>query len=204
MTIKHSLLAGVAILSVAIIMPVAVYAHEGHAHSAHSNAQEHQSTARETSRVTMGERREIAQTKLTEAKLKACQNRQKVVAKIMTRMTERAQKHVDLFGTIADRTKTFYVDQNKALADYEELVADVEAKRVNAQTLVDSAKATTATFDCNGEDPKGVISSFKATAQNTRDALQEYRTAVKNLIVGVKSVQGTTSSEEGTSNETTE
>ena len=193
MTIKQSILAGIAVLSLAVVAPVGVYAHEGHAHSTQSDTQEYQTTARQVAQETVAEKREMAQAKLTEAKLRACQNRQKAVAGIMMRMTERAQKQVNLFSTIAERTKSFYEDRGKTLANYDELVADVDAKKANAQSLIDSAKATASTFDCNGEDPKGVVNSFKSSAETTRGALREYRTAVKNLIVGVKSVQGTTS-----------
>ncbi len=50
-------------------------------------------------------------------------------------------------------------------------------------------------------NPKGVISSFKESLKAEITALKEYKTAIKNLIVGVKSVQGATSSSEDGENQ---
>lgn len=135
-------------------------------------------------------------TKLADAKLKACQNRQKTINNIMARISDRGQKQLDLFTTIAVRVETFYIDKGKTLSNYDELVADVTTKKEAAQTAVDAVKANSITFKCDGTDPKGVVTTFKDSLKSGIDALKAYRTSVKNLIVGVKSVQGTTSSSE--------
>ncbi|MNH45908.1 hypothetical protein D3C85_1401250 [compost metagenome] len=50
-------------------------------------------------------------------------------------------------------------------------------------------------FKCDGEDPKGAAMGFKGHHGHVVAALKEYKTSIKNLIVGVKSAQGTMSSE---------
>lgn len=135
-------------------------------------------------------------TKLADAKLKACQNREKAINNIMGRISDRGQKQLDLFSSIATKTETFYTDKGKTLSNYDALVADVTAKKAAAQTEVDAVKAGSVTFACDGTDPKGAVASFKETLKGEIEALKAYKTAVKNLIVGVKSVQGTTSSTE--------
>ena len=82
------------------------------------------------------------------------------------------------------------------LSNYEELVATADDKKTVAQAAVDKVKATSVTFKCDGTDPKGAAQSFKDSLKAEIAALKEYKTAVKNLIVGVKSVQGTTSSDD--------
>lgn len=144
-----------------------------------------------------------AQTRLADAKLKVCQNREKVVTNIMARIADRGQKQLDLFTTIATRTETFYTTKGKTLSNYDALVADVNAQHTSAQTAVDTIKATSVTFKCDGTDPKGMVSSFKDSLKLEISALQDYRTAVKNLIVGVKSVQSTTTSTTSTTTTTT-
>lgn len=139
-------------------------------------------------------------TKLADAKLKACQNREAAINNIMTRIGDRGQKQLDLFTTIATRAGTFYTDKGKTLSNYNVLVADVTAKKVAAQTAVDTVKADSVTFKCDGTDPKGAVASFKDSLKSEITVLKDYKTAVKNLIVGVKSVQGTTTS---TDNKTT-
>lgn len=135
-----------------------------------------------------------AQTRLADAKLKACQNREEAINNIFTRLSDRGQKQLDLFSTIAERTEKFYADKGKTLTSYDALVADVAAKKAAAQTAVDAVKSSSTTFKCDGSDPKGAAAGFKENLKSEIEALQAYRTSVKNLIVGVKSVQGSTTS----------
>ncbi len=146
-------------------------------------------------KTTVAEKREAAQTRLGEVKLKVCQKREKTIGNIMARMSDRGVKHLEVFAKIADRTKAFYVKSGKVLSNYEVLVAEVDATKAEAQAAVDVIKNTTTTFACDGTDPKGAANSFRASLEDRNQALKAYKTAVKNLIVGVKSVQGTTTSD---------
>jgi hypothetical protein len=133
-------------------------------------------------------------TRLADAKLKACQNREKAINNIMSRIADRGQKQINLFTSIAERTEKFYADKGKTLSNYDALVAEVNAKKAAAQTAVDAVKDGSVTFKCDGSDPKGAASGFKDALKSEIAALKAYRTSVKNLIVGVKSVQGSTTS----------
>ena len=179
---KQGLLVGVAALGLASTVSMVVQAIPARAEEAHTSAQERQANAEE--------RKAAAQTQLADAKLKACQNREKAITNIMTRLSDRGQKQVDLFGKIAERTEKFYADKGKTLATYDTLVADVSVKKAAAQTAVDTIKATVPEFKCDGTDPKGVAAIFKDSLKAEIEALKAYKTSVKNLIVGVKSVQG--------------
>ncbi len=136
-------------------------------------------------------------TRLEDAKLKICQNREKVITNIMSRIADRGQKQITLFDTIAQRTEKFYTEKGKVLANYDALVADITAKKAAAQAEVDTLKSTTVEFKCDGTDPKGVASGFKDSLKAENDALKAYKTSIKNLIVGVKSVVGTTTKPAG-------
>lgn len=187
---KKGLIVGVAILGLASAVPFVAEAIPARAEEAQTNAQERQTTAQQT----VADRREAAQTRLADAKLKACQNREKAITNIMARIGDRGQKQLDLFSTIADRTEKFYVDRGSTLASYDTLVADVVAKKAAAQTTVDTVKSSAPEFKCDGDNPKGIVALFKDSLKSEIEALQAYKTSVKNLIVGVKSVQSTTSS----------
>lgn len=135
-------------------------------------------------------------TKLDSARLKACQAREKAITAIMSRVAERGQKHLEVFSTIASRAESFYTnkEKDKTLANYAALVADVNAKKAAAQTAVANVASKSASFKCDINDPRGVITSFKDALKSEIQALQAYRTAVKNLIVGIKSVHGSATS----------
>ncbi len=135
-----------------------------------------------------------AATKLAGTNLNACQNREAAINNILSRIADRGQKQLNLFSTIATRTETFYTNKGKNLANYDALVTDINAKKAAAQATVDAVKATSVTFKCDGTDPKGAASSFKDSLKAEIAALKAFSTSVKNLIVGVKSVQDTTTS----------
>lgn len=170
-------------LGIVLSMPVVAQAMPAY-------AEEQQTTVR----ANAEEHKAAAQTRLADAKLKACQKREKAITNIMTRLGDRGQKQVDLFSKIAERTEAFYTKKGKTLTNYDALVADVSAKKAAAQTSVDTIKSTSVEFKCDGTDPKGVVASFKDSLKTEVATLKAYKTSVKNLIVGVKSVQGTTSS----------
>lgn len=147
------------------------------------------------------EQRAALEAKMKNQKLKLCQNRQKVITRVMGRISDRGQKQLNLFSSIATKTENFYTKKGKTLSNYDVLVTDVNTKKQAAQMAVDDVKAKSQTFTCDGADPKGMVTTFRQSLKNETAALKEYKTAVKNLIVGVKSVQGTTSSTSKTSGE---
>lgn len=145
-------------------------------------------------RLQAGEGRGSGQSHLAAAKLKSCQNRQQAIDNIMARIADRGQKQLTLFSTIATRVETFYTDKGNTLANYDQLVADVNTHQAAAQSVVDTIKSDSTGFSCDSSDPKAFVESFKSSLKTEISVLKDYRTSVKNLIVGVKSVQGTSSS----------
>ncbi len=158
---------------------------------------------RVTAKLAATEKREAAQARLADKKLAACQKREAKINNIMAHIASRGEKQLAVFTKIADRTKTFYTNKGKTLSNYDALVAEVDAKKAAAETAIEQIKTTSATFKCDGTDPKGAAASFKESLKTEIAALKAYKTAVKNLIVGVKSVQGTTTSGDKPAGDTT-
>lgn len=178
-----------------------VSAHEGHDHSADhdtttpghredDHAKHGADDATETKRKAHAEL-EAAKTRLKDAKLKACQNREKRINALMGGMTRRATNQVSVFNKIAERVQEFYMEKGKTISNYDVLVADVYAKKAVVEAAIAKADSTKATFACDGSDPKGVANSFRENKKTQTEAMKAYKTAVKNLIVGVKSSQDT-------------
>ena len=184
-----TMLAAAALLLV-VAAPTAAQSYAEKAEAAQASAQER----RETAQANAVQRQEARQAKLTDAKLQACQKREKKINATMARMAERGTRHIAVFTKISDRTQAFYVKKGRTLSNYDALVAEVETKKTEAEAAVTATKDTSVTFKCDGTDPKGAAASFKENLKAQNAALKAYKTAVKNLIVGVKSVQGTTSS----------
>lgn len=83
------------------------------------------------------------------------------------------------------------VPSGKTIANYDSLVADIQAKKSAVQTALSIAQNDANSFSCTGDDPKGQLTQFRKDMQAVKKALKEYRTSIKNLIVAVRSVTGT-------------
>ncbi len=126
---------------------------------------------------------------LAAAQLTACTHRQTAINNIMLRIDTRAQNQINLFSTIATRVEAFYTKQGKTVANYSQLVAAVSAAK--AQALSDFATVkTNSTFNCSSSNPKGMVTAFQGYLKTEISDLQNFKLAVKNLIVGVASANG--------------
>lgn len=140
-------------------------------------------------------RQEAKDLRLAEAQLRACENRKTKISATMTRSITRAERQLALFSTIADRVKAFYVDKGYSVDNYDDLVAAVDAAKADAQANLETLKGLS-DFECDAEDPKGDIEAFKLALRSINQDLKDYRTSVKNLIVGVKSGQSSSTGRE--------
>lgn len=131
------------------------------------------------------------QAHLASAQLKACQNRENAIKNIINRIDTRVQNQLTLFGTIATRVENFYTSKGKTVPTYVQLVSDVAAAKAQAQADMTSMQGHSS-FSCSSSDPKGMVSSFQGYMMTEITDLQNYRTAVKNLIVAVAKANGTT------------
>ena len=149
-----------------------------------------------TTATIQEEKRQQAQTRFIGAKLKACQNREKAIKKRTEQLVKLATTMQEKFDAIAGRVKEYYtskaVPSGKTVANYERLVADIQAKKGAVQTALTAAQNNAGTFACGDNDPKGQLLQFKDDMRAVKSALKDYRTSIKNLIVAVRSVTGTT------------
>jgi len=150
-----------------------------------------QTTEAEREKLEQSQQNRIDDRKqrLSDAKQKLCEARKERITRSIKRVSNRGERHLKVFATITDRVTTFYKNKGKTLLNYDMLVADVATKKTAAEAAVRATAAYENTFDCSGDDPKGVLKSFRTTVAAQREAMKKFRTAIKNLIVGVKSVQ---------------
>jgi len=141
-----------------------------------------------TVRESREEKKEIARERLSATKLKVCTIQKEKITNIMERVIERSQRHIDTITAISDRTKTFYEEKGYELDIYVTLTEAVETARVAAQTETEGLMSES-DFTCESDGPKSDIQDFRNQVLAKRDAIGAYRSAVKNLIVAVKSVQ---------------
>lgn len=141
-------------------------------------------------------KRDSARQKLSATKLEICNTRKDAIDRHVTRIAERTEKHLALFNGVSERAQAFYVSSSDTLESYETLTANVAAKKDAATTAVATLIAQKDVFDCESDDPKGTIATYKAILNDAIAALKEYRTSIKDLIVGIKSVNSNEESQE--------
>lgn len=189
-------LAVLALVFVCSLLPAAVLAQEGSGDEVSADQSERKAALQEKLEELKAERRAAASQRLADNKLRVCEQRADNIEAIMERASARAERQLGVFTTIADRVKAFYVEKGYTLETYDDLVAAVDSAKADAEANLETLQGLEP-FDCESEDPKGQVEAFKLALQSINQDLKDYRTAVKNLIVGVKSAGGTTEEEGG-------
>ena len=131
---------------------------------------------------------------LTETRLKVCQKKQNAIQKRSRQLVMTAENMLAKFSRIEERVKTYYSDKavpaGKTVANYDALVSEITAQKETVRANLDKALASSANFSCNSDNPKGQLSQFRTDMQAVKKSLKEYRTAIKNLIVAVRTASG--------------
>ena len=143
-----------------------------------------------------------AKEKLTDKRLDACKKREARINTIVDKTASQAEKHLGVFEKIEERVKTFYVDKQLSVENYDTLTAAVDEKHTAAVAAIDELKAND--FSCDTTDASNPAGLMKELAQSKNDALKEYRTALKDLIVAIKGASTSTDTTEPESTESTE
>jgi len=119
---------------------------------------------------------------------KACENRTGTFKTRLGNIDTRTQKQLDTMDKIVERVKTFKTNKNLTVDNYDALLADVAAKRQVVVDLHDVLKQQTTSFTCGDDQSQAQanVQTFKDALKQEIDAIKAYRTAIKNLIVAVK------------------
>lgn len=140
------------------------------------------------------QRAEARKEKLDAKKLQVCQRKEEIIKKRLESLTRLVTIQETKFDQISTRVQTFYttkvLTKGKTVPNYDSLVADIASKKGAVDAALTNAKTNAEGFSCDGDDPKGALTQYRKGMQTTKEALKDYRTSIKNLIVAVKSVAG--------------
>lgn len=122
--------------------------------------------------------------RLDSSQRRRCQARYHVIDGLTKSSTERAQRRRQYFDAVVSRVEEFVSRHRLEIEGYEHLLADVESSR--AAVLESYARAENArTLNCDGEDPRGEVETFKATVKDLIGALKNYRDDIKVMVRAV-------------------
>ncbi len=131
--------------------------------------------------------KEAVSLRLEAKKLEVCEKHQARITSILDNMVARGTKQYGVFDKIV--TKTLAFAETKNITVDPAMIEAVNAAKPQADAAIDATENTSSEFGCNKNDPKGTASQIKEKLKAQISALKEYKTAVKNLIVSVKSSQ---------------
>lgn len=144
-------------------------------------------------RQQRSERSDQSEDKSEQGKEQACKRKLRSIKHRGEQVVRHAERHLAVFDKISDRVQTFAEDKGKKPENYTTLLDDVKAKRAIVLVEIARAKEVFADFDC--ADREHFKSDAKDALKELRGALKDYRRAINQLIVGVKSVNGKTEKE---------
>ncbi len=132
-----------------------------------------------------------AKTRLQDAKLKNCQAKENGIKKRSTQLANLAKNMQEKFDATAKRVQDYYtntvVPSGRTVAEYDNLITDIQTKKTVIQTAITNVQNNFSDFSCTSDDPKGTMTQFREDMQAVKQALKNYRTSIKNLIVAVRS-----------------
>jgi hypothetical protein len=149
-------------------------------------------------------REQFKQEATLEQKQKSCEARKANLTKRMSNSVAAAQRHKETFDKIYARVKAFHDSKSLNVANYDNLVANVNKAQQDAVDQVAALKALDVAVDCTQADSLATnITAFQAAVKSTRDSLKTYRKAIVDLITQVHGVStSTTKTEDSTESST--
>lgn len=128
---------------------------------------------------------------LKPSQVPACKQHSNVINAIMVRADTRSNNQIAFFTGLAGHVEIFYASSGKTTATYSQLVAAVNTDLTQAQNDL-TALLASSTFSCNGNNPSGIVSTYRASLTTEETDIQNLQTAVRNLIQGVAQAVGYT------------
>lgn len=127
-------------------------------------------------------------------RLRACQARQEAIKNRQQSLVKLATGHLRRIDDWVNLLKIFYeeklVPQGVEIENYDEILSEIDEARQNVVSSLDEASGLADEFSCESDDPKGLYNQFRESMQEVKMNLQEYRKAVKDLLVAIRKVAG--------------
>lgn len=140
------------------------------------------------------------QNRLNEVKMRVCRTHEETIKNRMSSLTRMATNMFETFDSIATRVETYYTEKvvpgGKTVPDYEDLVSSIASKKMDTKDALLAAQNDRDTFSCEGDNPKGLLTTFRKDMQEVKSSLKDYRTAIKDLIVAIRSSTSDTGKKE--------
>lgn len=123
---------------------------------------------------------------LKEKRIRQCAAKSEGINTSLSKITENRRQVFNRLTEVSDKTQAFVINKQLVVKDYSKLVALVNTRKSAAEASI-AQMAAVNTLDCNAvRTPKDQLQTFHKKRKTTHDAIDEYRRAVKRMILAVK------------------
>lgn len=175
-------------------MPATTVSHETGTEGADDTAKVTPDSLRQKAQQLLAADRKGKQARPLQVRQQACDAHK---AELTTRQQNYAasgQKHLDVFNSIYAKVVAFQTKNQLSASNYDSLKATADAKQAAAQAAVTALGSQSITIDCTSTDPAANVATLKTAVATARQALQDYRTAIKNVVVALQTAKDSTAS----------
>lgn len=182
---------GIIIFSIVILSPLVVNARNVEAPATGSEVNSGSSTGYQSG----SESNNVVSENATKAKLQGeslskCQAREGAISNTMARIMDRAQKQSIVIESIQQKVEAFYAKKNMNIDNYDGLKLNIQTKKQLVTQQMNNVQTMKGSFGCGNDDPKGVADQFKTQVASQSDAISEYKKAVHDFVVAIKTALG--------------
>jgi hypothetical protein len=131
------------------------------------------------------QRAEKGHAKSLAQRARTCQNIQRAVNHKLKAFDNHADKYLTRLNDVFAKLQAYQTAQNISADNYDALVAAATQKQSDATVAVEALKSLGTTIDCTSSDPASMLASVKSGATDARDALKDYRKALKDIVVAL-------------------
>lgn len=149
------------------------------------------SDLQERAKKLLASERKDKKSKSIEARQKSCEARQASLMKKSQNYSRNAKKHLGVFDSVYAKVLAFQQEKQLTAANFAALKAAADAKKAAAGSAITALESPNVTVDCSSEDPAEAVATLRESVKNARQALQEYRSAIKDLVVALQAAKTT-------------
>lgn len=123
---------------------------------------------------------------------KFCQAHKQGLTQKFSSITANSQKIQTRIDGIYSKALAYQVANNLQPANFDTLVATADSAKAASSASITALQAVTPTIDCASTTTASDVATFKAAAQQARDNLKAYRSAVKAVVKALEIPKPTT------------
>jgi hypothetical protein len=142
----------------------------------------------------------------SQKRLEFCTSHKQGLEKKFSRIVANAEKHQTRIDGVLAKATAYQTENNLTAENYDNLLANAETAQTAVAEAIATLKEVTPTVDCNSTSIATDVGTFKAAAQETRDSLKAYKTAVKAVLKALRDAKhaaNATGEDDGTADQGT-